>query len=77
MNERREKELRQLGLRVSYYRKMKGVTQVQMAKAVGLSRTHISMFEAPNQLTAISLDKLFDIADYLQVPMAKLFDFPD
>ncbi len=75
MTEERKMQMRQLGLNVTYYRKLKGMTQVELAKAVDLSRTHISNLEAPGMKTSISLEKLFDIADVLDVPVKKFFDF--
>lgn len=65
-----------LGLTIAYYRKMKGMTQAELADATQLSRTHISNLEAPNGKTSISLNKLFDIADALGVDVKDLFDFP-
>lgn len=75
MTEQRKKQYLQLGLTVGYYRKLKGLTQDNLAKAVGLSRTHISNLEAPNMPVSISLEKLFDIAEVLGVPMMKFFEF--
>ena len=54
-----------------------GMTQADLAEATQLSRTHISNIEAPNGKTSISLNKLFDIAEVLDVPMKDLFDFRD
>ncbi len=76
-SEERVRKYKQLGLTISYYRKLKGLTQQQLGDAVGLSRTHISNLEAPNIPTSISLEKLFDIAEILNVPLTKLFDFRD
>ncbi len=75
MNQKRQNQYRQLGLTIAYYRKLKGLTQMQLAEDVNLSRTHISNLEAPNMPTSISLDKLFDIAQALDVPIKNLFDF--
>ena len=75
MTEKRANQYRQLGLTIAYYRKLRGITQLQLAEDVNLSRTHISNLEAPNMPTSISLDKLFDISDILDVPMKNLFDF--
>lgn len=75
MNAKREDQYRQLGLTIAYYRKLRGMTQIQLAECTDLSRTHISNLEAPNMKTSISLDKLFDIADALDVPVARLFEF--
>ena len=65
-----------LGLTVAYYRKLRGMTQAELADATQLSRTHISNLEAPNGKTSISLNKLFDIADALKVDVKDLFNFP-
>ena len=67
MDEKRERQFRELGLTISYYRKLKGLTQLQLANAVGLSRTHISNIEAPRIKTSLSLESLFDIADALDI----------
>ncbi len=75
MTEKRKQQYLQLGLTISYYRKLKGMTQGDLAKAVDLSRTHISNLEAPGMPVSISLEKLFDIADILNVPVMKFFDF--
>ena len=75
MNEKRIRQFRELGLTISYYRKLKGRTQADLAQNVGLSRTHISNIEAPQVKTSISLESLFDIADALDVPVKDLFDF--
>lgn len=75
MNEKRIRQFRELGLTISYYRKLKELTQADLAQNVGLSRTHISNIEAPQVKTSISLESLFDIADALDVPVKDLFDF--
>lgn len=75
--EQRTRQFAQLGLTVAYYRKLKGITQAELAEAVNLSRTHISNLEAPHMPTSISLEKLFDISEVLDVPIQNLFDFRD
>ena len=75
MDEKRKKQYRELGLTISYYRKLKGMTQLQLAEATDVSRTHMSNIEAPNGKTSVSLDKLFDIADALGIEIKDLFDF--
>ena len=77
MDYKRINEFRLLGLTIAYYRKLRGLTQAELAEATNLSRTHISNIEAPNGKTSISLHKLFDIADVLEVPVKDLFDFRD
>lgn len=75
MDDKRKQEYKMIGLNISYYRKLKGITQLQLAEQVNISRTHMSNIEAPNMPTSISLDTLFDIADSLEVPVANLLDF--
>ena len=77
MDYKRMNEFRLLGLTIAYYRKLRGLTQAELVEATNLSRTHISNIEAPNGKTSISLNKLFDIADVLEVPVKDLFDFRD
>ena len=67
-------KFRIIGLNIAYYRKLRGLTQLQLAELVNVSRTHISNIEAPNMPTSISLEKLFDITDVLNIPPSYLLD---
>jgi len=75
MNYERLNDLRLLGLTIAYYRRAKGMTQAELAEAVHISRTHMSNIEAPNSHTSLSLNKLMDIAESLEIPLKTLFDF--
>ena len=75
MDDKRKQEYKMIGLIISYYRKLKEITQLQLAEQINIIRTHMSNIEAPNTPTSISLDTLFDIADTLEVPVASLLDF--
>lgn len=75
MDNKRKQEYKMIGLNIAYYRKLKGITQLQLAEQINISRTHMSNIEAPNMPTSISLDTLFDIADCLEVSVASLLDF--
>ena len=74
MERNHENRLKQLGLSIAYYRKLKGLSQDELAEAIGMSRTHISNIEAPNMTTAISLETLFTIAEVLEVEPAQLLE---
>ena len=74
-NEQRTQEYKMIGLNIAYYRKLKGLTQLQLAEQVNISRTHMSNIEAANVPTSISLETLLKIADVLSVPAASLLDF--
>lgn len=63
-----------IGLNIALYRKMKKMTQIQLAERVGISRTHMGNIEAPNIVKPISLKLAFDIADALEIPVSQLFD---
>ena len=65
---------KRLGLKISYYRKVKGMTQEQLAEELGKSLSFIGAVEAPNIDRTISLDTLFDISDVLEIPASKLLD---
>jgi len=68
---------KKLKFNITYIRKMQGISQLQLAEKIGISRTHMSNIEAPNGDIGFSLDVLFDIAVALDVPINKLFDFRD
>lgn len=64
-----------IGLNIAYQRKLRKLTQVQLSELVGISRTHMSNIEAPNMITPISLEVIFNIADALEIPVETLFKF--
>lgn len=66
-----------LGLKISYYRKLRNMTQEKLAEAIGKDTSFLGQVEAPNICRAISLDTLFDIADILKVSPYKFLDFED
>lgn len=71
-NEHIEK-YRQLGLNISYYRKLNGYSQSLLAEKINISRTHMSRIETAE--CAVSLDIVFDICKVLDVSPEKLFSF--
>lgn len=72
-----ESEYLQLGLKIAYYRKLRGLTQEQLAERIERTPAFIGHVEAPNISKAVSLDTLFDIADALDVPAYKFLVFED
>ncbi len=65
----------QLGLNISYYRKLLGYTQEELAEISGISRSHISAIEAPNVIHNVSLEVLFNLAAALHIEPYKLLQF--
>jgi len=76
LREKYREKYRLLGLRIAYYRKVRGYTQEQLAEMIGKSWSFLSQVEANNgaKLKGISLETLFSIAEVLQVPAGRLFD---
>ena len=77
MNIKYGSQYRQLGLKIAYYRKLRGLTQEQLAEKIEKSAAFIGHVEAPNVEKAISLDTLFDIAEALDIPANKFLIFED
>jgi transcriptional regulator with XRE-family HTH domain len=57
----------QLGITISVLRKMRGMSQEQLAAKAEMSRSHLSAIEAPNIVRPFSVELLFNIADALEV----------
>lgn len=72
-----ESEYLQLGLKIAYYRKLRGLTQEQLAEKIDRTPAFIGHVEAPNINKAISLDTLFDISAVLDIPPYKFLMFED
>ena len=68
---------RQIGLKIAYYRKLRGLTQEMLAEQTGLTPAFVGHLEAPNIPKALSLDALFDIAAVLDVPPHKFLIFEE
>ena len=71
-NKHSEKYIR-IGLNISLQRKLKKMTQIELAEKIEISRTHMSNIEAPNMVTPVSLEVIFDICDVLNISPEVLF----
>lgn len=76
MREDFRERYRVLGLRIAYFRKLRGLTQEQFAEAIGRSVSFVSQIEANNAagVKGVSLETLFAMSDKLGIPVARLFD---
>ncbi len=62
-----------LGQNIKKYREQKGLSQNQLAELVELSREHVGSVETGKDF--LSLRKLFEIADILEVPVKNFMNF--
>ena len=77
MNSKFEMEYLQVGLIIAYYRKLRGLTQEELAERIDRTPAFIGHVEAPNIKKAVSLDTLFAISSVLDVPAYKFLMFDD
>lgn len=77
MNQLFSEKYRQIGLKIAYYRKLRGMTQEELAERVDLTPAFIGHIEAPNVDKGISLDTLFSIAYALGIQDYKLLVFDE
>ena len=71
MKEQYYDKYRKIGLKISYYRKLRGLTQEQLAEKIDKNLAFIGAVEAPNVNRTVSLDTLFDISSALEIPAYK------
>lgn len=69
-----EEQYIRFGLKVQYYRKLRGLTQEAFADKIGKSWSFVAKIESPTRAFGVSMETLFKIADVLQVPVSKLFE---
>lgn len=61
-----------MGLNVTYYRRLRGLTQEALGAEMDVDATQISRIE--NARVGVSLDTLFKIANILDAPPDKLLE---
>lgn len=64
----------ELGLTIAALRKMRGMSQEQLASEAKISRSHLSSIEAPNIVRAFSVEVLYNIADALGIRAGDLLN---
>ena len=68
---------RQIGAKIAYYRKLKGLTQEELAAASNLSRSALGRIERGQYNGNVSLSVLIDIAGGLHIDFALLLIFSE
>ena len=67
------KQYKNLGLNISFYRKSRGYTQMELAELLDIDRSHMSAIELAT--VGVSLDVVFKLCEVLQLEPKALFDF--
>ena len=70
----------QLGVAISSLRKIRGMSQEKLAEKAGISRSLLSVIEAPNIAHCFSMEVFYNITDALDVSPSDLLTaslFPD
>jgi len=65
---------REIGRKVTFYRKLRGLSQEALADKIDVSASHLSKIEAPNTDISFSLDMLLLIAEGLEIDVAAFFN---
>lgn len=74
VNFKNRDRLVQLGIAIASMRKIRGMSQEQLAEKACLSRSLISLIEAPGVTKNFTLDAFYSIADALEVDPAALIN---
>ncbi len=70
----------QLGIAISSLRKIRGLSQKKLAEKAGISRSMLSVIEAPNTAHCFSMEVFYNIAGALDISPSELLTaslFPD
>lgn len=67
-----QKDYEQIGLNILYYRRKRGLTQLQLAEKANYSRNHIQQIETAAAVPSVAA--LLDIARALDISPAQLFE---
>lgn len=70
-------EIERIGLRVAYFRKVRNMTQAELAAKVNINKNYLSHIECGNANKALSLPLLIKISKALDVKLSVLVDLED
>lgn len=66
---------KQIGRKVAYYRRLRNLTQEELAKRVNISKSTLGKIECGRYNNNLSLSMLMTIADGLNIDLVMLVDF--
>ena len=76
-NDDYRKELKCIGLRIAYFRKLKNITQATLAEKLSINKNYLSHIESGSANKAVSLPLLIRISKALDVDLSLLTDLSD
>ncbi len=71
------KEIQYIGLRIAYFRKLRNLTQADLAEKVSINKNYLSHIESGSAHKFVSLPLLIRISKALDVELALLVDLSD
>ena len=70
-------EIQYIGLRIAYFRKLRNMTQADLAEKVSINKNYLSHIESGSAHKVLSLPLLIRISKALDVELALLVDLSD
>ena len=74
MEKKYQEQFIKFGLKVQYYRKLRGMTQEAFAEKIDESVNFLAQVEGPGTIRGVSLETLFKISQVLNVPASKFLE---
>ena len=71
------REIQYIGLRIAYFRKLRNLTQADLAEKVSINKNYLSHIESGSANKVLSLPLLIRISKALDVELALLVDLSD
>ncbi|GBG56587.1 transcriptional regulator [Sporomusaceae bacterium FL31] len=68
-------QYKQIGRKIAYYRRLRNLTQEDLAKRINISTSTLSKIECGRYNNSLSLSMLMTIAEGLNIELVKLVNF--
>lgn len=65
-------QYKKIGLKIAYYRRMRGYTQAELARHAKISTSYLSRIERGNYTKSVSLSVMFTLAQALTLDISEL-----
>lgn len=69
--------VKQIGVKIEYYRKIKGMSRAELAEAINMSVNSIGRIERGNYNKSISVHTIVAVAEGLDIEFTKLLEFSE